>query len=164
MASERKRTITWHDPKIFAESAHLSGLEILQAMRDGTLPVPPYTELIGMRGVELEKGRVVFELNVGEFHYNPLGIAHGGVVSGLLDTVMGCALWSTLEGGMSYTTTDLHIHFVRPLTVESGVVRAEGKVVHAGRRSATSEGRAFDARGKLVAHGTCTCMLLPSSR
>jgi uncharacterized protein (TIGR00369 family) len=164
MTDERRRTITWHDPKIFAESTHLTGLEMLEGIRSGTLPPPPFAELLGFRCVKAERGSVVFEMKVQEFHYSPLNIAHGGMVSALLDTVMGCALWSTLEKGMSYATTDLHIHFIRPLTIESGIVRAEGNVVHTGKRSATSEGQAFDAQGKLVAHGTCTCMMLPSSR
>jgi uncharacterized protein (TIGR00369 family) len=164
MAHPRERTISWHDPRVFAESAHLSGLEMLEGIRTGKLPPPPFAELLGFRSVEVERGRVVFEMPVQEFHYSPLNIAHGGMVSALLDTVMGCALWSLLEPGMSYATTDLHVQFIRPLTIDSGVVRAEGHVVHAGRRSATSEGRAFDAKGKLVAHGTCTCMMLPSSR
>ena len=164
MSDARSRTIQWADPSIFATSTHLTGLEMLDGIRRGTLPPPPFAVLLGFRCAEAEKGRVVFEMPVQEFHYSPLNIAHGGMVSALLDTVMGCALWSTLDKGMSYATTDLHIHFIRPLTIESGVVRAEGKVIHAGKRSATSEGRAFDEKGKLVAHGTCTCMMLPSSR
>ena len=160
MTDARIRTVTWSDPAQFLAREGMSGLELLLAMERGDLPRPPIAELVGMRGVDFEKGRAVFELEVAEYHYSPLNIVHGGVQALLLDTVMGCAVQTLLDAGGGYTTTDLHVRYVRPLTVASGVVRAEGKVVHAGTRIATAEGTVTDARGKLVAHGSCGCLIL----
>ncbi len=154
------RTVTWTDPAIYASAADLSGLELLRAILSGALPRPPVAELLGMRGLEVERGRVVFEMEVGEYHYSPLNIVHGGVTATLLDTVMGCAVFTMLRAGAGYTTTDLQVRYVRPVSVASGVLRAEGTVVHAGSRVMTAEGRVTDARGKLVAHGGCGCLVL----
>jgi len=158
------RTVNWSDPAAYASARHLSGIELLRAILSGALPRPPVAELLGIRAVEIEAGRVVFEMEAAEFHYNPLNIVHGGVTSTLLDTVMGCAIQSLLAPGVSYTTTDLQVRFVRAVTVSSGLLRAEGKVVHAGNRVMTAEGRVEDQTGKLVAHGGCGCLVLPPAR
>jgi uncharacterized protein (TIGR00369 family) len=159
-AAPRTRTITWNDPAIYGAATHLSGIDLLRAMLRGEFPKPPVAELLDFRGTVVEDGRVEFEMQVGEFHYNPLNIVHGGMTTALLDTVLGCAVMTKLPAGVSYTTTDLHVHFVRAVTVASGPLRAEGNVVHFGSRIATSEGRVFDTKGKLVVHGTCTCLIL----
>lgn len=156
----RSRTITWHDPAIYGTVAHLSGIDILRAMLRRELPKPPAAELLGFDPTEIEDGRVAFVMEIGEFHYNPLNIVHGGMTTALLDTVLGCAVMTKLPPGASYATTDLHVHFVRPVTIASGPLRAEGNVVHFGSRIATAEGKVFDAQEKLVVHGTCTCLLL----
>ena len=154
------RTVSWTEPSIYASAAHLSGVDFLRAILDGKLPRPPIAELLGMRGVEVERGRVVFEMEVGEYHFSPLNIVHGGVTATLLDTVMGCAVFSKLDAGVAYTTTDLQVRYVRPVSVGSGTLRAEGTVVHAGSKVLTAEGRVMDSRGKLVAHGGCGCLIL----
>jgi uncharacterized protein (TIGR00369 family) len=153
------RTFSWHDPAIYASASGLTGLEFLRAIMSGELPRPPVAEMLGMRGVELERGRVVFVMEVGESHYNPLNIVHGGMTATLLDTVMGCAVQTTLDAGVGYSTTDLQVRFVRAVTVASGTLRAEGTVVHAGSRVVTAEGRVVDGAGKLVAHGSCGCVV-----
>jgi len=160
----RSRTLTWSDPSLYAAARHLSGIEFLRAILNGSLPRPPVAELLGIRAVEVETGRVVFEMEAAEFHYNPLNIVHGGMTATLLDTVMGCAAQTLLEPGVLYTTTDLQVRYVRAATLASGVLRAEGKVVHAGSRLITAEGRVVDAKGKLVAHGGCGCLILPPAR
>ena len=160
MTDDRTRTITWSSPAIYATRGDLSGLELLQAIQRGELPPPPIAKLLDMRIVEVEKGRVLFELVVAEFHYSPLNMVHGGVAAALLDTVMGCAVQAMLGARGGYTTTDLHVRYVRPVTVESRVLRAEGKVVHAGSKVMTATGEVLDARGKLVAHGSCGCLVL----
>lgn len=160
----RSRTITWSDPAAYTAARQLSGIEFLRAILSGALPRPPVAELLGIRAVEVEPGRVLFEMEAAEFHYNPLNIVHGGMTATLLDTVMGCAAQSLLEPGVGYTTTDLQVRFVRAATVTSGLLRAEGKVVHAGSRFMTAEGRVEDAKGKLVAHGGCGCLILPPVR
>jgi len=160
----RSRTVTWSDPARFAAARDLSGLDFLRAIQTGELPRPPIAELLGIFPVEVERGRVVFELEAAEFHYNPLNIVHGGVTATLLDTVMGCAAQSLLDAGVAYTTTDLQVRYVRAATVASGMLRAEGKVLHAGRRFVTAEGRVTDGAGKLVAHGSCGCLTIMPTR
>jgi uncharacterized protein (TIGR00369 family) len=138
------------------------GLSFLKAIIAGKLPNPPISELLGFHLVEAEKGRVVFE-GLPEFrHYNPIGTVHGGFAATLLDSAMACAIFTTMDKGESWTTLDLKINFVRPLTKETGPVRAEGRVIHRGRTVATSEGDLKDRAGKLYAHATTTCMIFPA--
>lgn len=160
MTEQRTRTVTWNDPAIYATRPDLNGLEWLQAVVSGELPTPPFGELLEIRIAEAERGRVVFTMPVLECHYSPLNIVHGGITATLLDTVMGCAVQSMLERGGGYSTMDLQVRFVRPVSVANGTLRAEGRAVHAGKRTATAEGEVKDESGKIVAHGTCGCLLL----
>jgi uncharacterized protein (TIGR00369 family) len=137
-----------------------TGLETIEAIFAGQLPPPPIAELMGFRGVEVEPGRAVFELEPGPQHYNPIGSVHGGVAMTLLDSAMGCAIHSLLDAGVLYATLEVKTNFVRPITVDTGLVRCEGTVLHSGSRVATAEGRVVDAEGKLLAHGTTTCLIL----
>ena len=137
------------------------GLGFLQAIISGKLPQPPIAELIGFHLAEAENGRAVFE-GLPEFrHYNPIGSVHGGIAATLLDSALGCAVFSTLHKGDTWTTLELKLNFVRPLIKETGPVRAEGRIVHRGRTVATSEGDLKDYAGKLYAHATTTCMIFP---
>jgi uncharacterized protein (TIGR00369 family) len=157
-----ERTYEWTDPAPFAGLVgQVPGLEILQAIGKGTLPRPPIMDTIGMRAVEAEQGRVVFALTPAPWHYNPLGTVHGGVLATLLDTATGCAVHSTLGAGVGYTSMDLSIRFLRPVTLDSGPLRCEGTVISQGRRAVVAEARVEDERGRLVAHATSTCLLLP---
>lgn len=161
---QRSRTFSWDDPA--ASAAHLgtrSGRDVLQAMIDGTLPAPPVMHMLGMDDMSAEDGRVVVHLTPQEFHYNPLGTVHGGVLSTVLDTAAGCAVHSTLPSGVGYTSLDLSTRFLRPVTVASGRLRCEGTVVSAGRRTALAEAKLFDATDRLVAHATSTCLLFGTS-
>jgi uncharacterized protein (TIGR00369 family) len=137
-----------------------SGLETIKAIFAGRLPPPPIAELMGFRGVEVELGRAVFDFEPGPQHYNPIGSVHGGVAMTLLDSAMGCAVHTTLPAGVGYTTQTLEVKFVRPITRDSGVLRCEAEVIHRGRRQATVEGKLLSEDGKLLAHGTSTCMIL----
>jgi uncharacterized protein (TIGR00369 family) len=149
------------DPRaVAAKGLQLSGLEYIRAMFAGELPLPPITDLIGFRGVSAEAGRAVFEMEPGAQHYNTIGSVHGGVALTLLDSAMGCAVHTLLEPGVGYTTLEVKSNFVRPITVDTGLVRCEGIVVHCGSRVATAEGRLTDAGGRLLAHGTTTCLIL----
>jgi uncharacterized protein (TIGR00369 family) len=123
-------------------------------------PIAPIAELLGMTAVRVDPGEVVLELTPGSQHYNPIGTVHAGVAATMIDSVMGSAVQTRLDPGVGYTTLDLHVHFVRALTDQVGPVRAEGRVVHLGRRTATAEGRVVDRAEKLYAHGTCTCLLI----
>jgi uncharacterized protein (TIGR00369 family) len=139
----------------------MSGLEHLEAIRDGRLPPPPIAELMGFDLVEVGVGRATFSIEPGERHYNPIGVVHGGLAATLLDSAMGCAVQTMLDPGVAYTTVGLNTSFVRPMTIDTGQVLCEGTVVHAGSRVATAEGRLFSVRtGKLIAHGTCACVIL----
>ena len=140
------------------------GLSFLKAIIDGKVPNPPISELLGFHLVEAEKGRAVFE-GLPEFrHYNPIGTVHGGFAATLLDSALGCAIFSTIEKGDGWTTLELKFNLVRPLTKDTGPVRAEGRIVHRGRTLATSEGDLKDRAGKLYAHATTTCMIFPAAR
>ena len=139
----------------------MSGLELLNAMIAGKLPGPPIMELLDFNLTEVEAGRAVFE-GVPQFrHYNPLGTVHGGYTATLLDSCMGCAVHTTLPKGIGYTTLEFKVSLIRALTKDTGLVRAEGKVLNAGRRAATAEGRVTDGKGRLLAHATTTCLIFP---
>jgi uncharacterized protein (TIGR00369 family) len=161
----RSRTITWEDPvETAARGAEMSGLDYLKAVGSGELPPPPIAALMNMEGLEVEEGRAVFAVTPGEFHYNPIGLVHGGVAATLLDSTMGCAVQSLLPAGSGYTTLEVKVNFARPMTRDTGRVLCEAKVVHAGRTVATAEGRVFaEDTGKLIAHGTTTCLLFSAN-
>ncbi|MGB2898756.1 MAG: PaaI family thioesterase [Candidatus Acidiferrum sp.] len=138
----------------------MPGLELLTAIMDGTMPAPPIQQTLDFRLVKVERGYTAFA-GIPKFgYYNPLGSIHGGYTAALLDSCMACAVHSTLEAGYSYTTLEVKINYIRPVTSETGEMRAEGKVIHSGKRIATAEGRLFDSAGKLYAHGTTTCLIL----
>jgi len=141
--------------------SQFSGLEVLQKMLDGELPYPPISEIISLRLTEVAPGRVVFESMPSEKYYNPAGIAHGGYAMTLLDTSMGCAVYSRLGPGIRHTTLETKVNFVRPITVATGRLRAIGTAVHTGKRTATAESRLVDNAGDLYAHGTTTMFLMP---
>jgi uncharacterized protein (TIGR00369 family) len=139
--------------------ASMNGLDFLQGLMDGRLPAPPFAELLGFRPVEVESGRVAFVATPDTRLYNPIGSVHGGYAATLLDSCMGCAVQSTLNAGDGYTTVELKVNFVRLISAGTGEVRAEGKVIHVGKQIASAEGRLTDARGRLLAHATTTCLV-----
>lgn len=139
---------------------HLSGLERMRAVVNGRRSAP-YGALVGFRPVEVEEGRVVFEGAPDETHYNPQGIVHGGYAASILDSCMGCAVETMLAAGVTYTTIELKVNFVRAMTAATGTVRAAGTSIHTGRRMATAEGRLLDENGRLLAHASTTCMVMP---
>ena len=109
--------------------------------------------------LEVEAGRAVFGCLPAEYHYNPMGSVHGGLAATLLDSALGLAVYSALEAGTGYTTVQLNIHLVRAMTVDTGYVRVESRVLHVGRKLATAEATIIDKQGKLYAHGSTTCMV-----
>jgi len=157
----RTRTITWDDPMTaLAQGADLSGLEFIRAIFDGKLPSPPITATMGFTGGAAEEGKVTFVGEAAEHLYNPIGVVHGGFAMTMLDSAMGCAVHTTLAVGEAYTTLEAKVNFVRPITLETGPVRCEGTVIHRGGKIATAEGRLIaEWTGKLLAHGTTTCMV-----
>ncbi len=160
--STHRREVVWQDPApTAAAGAEMSGIEYLEAIAGGGLPPPPMGVLMRLQPVSVEPGHAVFEGFPAEEHYNPMGTVHGGYAATILDSAMGCAVHSTLPAGVGYGTQTLEIKLVRPITAETGAVRCEAEVLHRGRSQATAQGRLVAAdSGKLLAHGTSTCMIL----
>jgi uncharacterized protein (TIGR00369 family) len=158
----RSRTCDWEDPAVSAAVVgRYSGLDFLREVQAGRLPAPPISATLGMTLEEVEHGRVVFALVPGEEHYNPIGSVHGGVYATLLDSAAGCAVQSVLPRGTGYTSLDLNVKFLRPVTVDTGTVRAVGTVLSSGRRTALAQAELFDAADRLLAHTTSSCLLFP---
>ena len=156
----RERTTTWGDPTISAgRVGRETGLALLRAMRDGDLPAPPILSTVGFELDEVEEGRVVFALEPGEHHYNPIGSVHGGVYATVLDSATGCAVHSVLPAGVGYTSLDLNVKFLRGMTTGTGRVTCEGRVVQRGRRTALADASLTDSQGRLLATATSTCLL-----
>ena len=148
-----------------AEMAELAGVDVMRGIADGRLPVAPISELANMWLAEVREGHVVFEAEPRFAHYNPMGTVHGGWFGILLDSAMACAVMTRLPRGHGYTTLEYKINLLRPVFEETGTLRAVGRSIHAGRRTATAEGRLEDRSGRLYATGTMTCMVmkLPAS-
>jgi uncharacterized protein (TIGR00369 family) len=142
--------------------AELDGFAQLQAIFLGDHPGAPIADTLGLDGFGGEVGAIHVELTPEYRHYNPLGTVHGGVLSTLLDTAAACSVHSTLSPGETYTSLDLTVKFLRPVTVESGRLRCEGSVIQRGRRTALAEARLYDAQRRQVAHATSTCMIFPA--
>jgi uncharacterized protein (TIGR00369 family) len=138
------------------------GLAFLNAIIDGTVPNPPISETLGFHLIDVTNGRAVFEGFPAYRHYNPIGTVHAGFAATLLDSALGCAIFSTLNKGDTWTTLELKLNLVRPLSKDTGPVRAEGRIIHRGRTVATAEGDLKDRAGKLYAHATTTCMIFPA--
>lgn len=137
----------------------MSGLEFVQGLAGGTLPLNTLAQTLRYDVTEAADGRVAVTVEPSEIHLNPAGTVHGGVAATLLDSCMGLAIQSTLEQGISQTTLEFKISLVRPITPETGLIRAEGVVLSRGRRVGTAEGRVTDVQGRLLAHGTTTCLI-----
>jgi uncharacterized protein (TIGR00369 family) len=138
------------------------GLGFLKAMIAGVIPQAPMFDLLGFRLVEAEHGRTVFEGSPAAGHYNPFGVAHGGLAASMLDSALGLAIYSTLPAGNAITTLELKVNLVRAITKDTGPLRAEGRVIHCGRTVATADSDLKDASGKLYAHANTTCMIFPA--
>jgi uncharacterized protein (TIGR00369 family) len=140
----------------------MSGLEFVQGLASGALPLNTIAQTLGYDVTEAESGRVVVTLEPNGDHLNPAGTIHGGLTATLLDSCMGLAVQSMLDKGISQTTLEFKISLLRPITTETGKITAEGKVLNCGRRVGTAEGRVVDSKGRLLAHGTTTCLIFSS--
>jgi uncharacterized protein (TIGR00369 family) len=143
-----------------ARIATLSGLEVMQLIAAGELPPPPIAALLGMEIEEVGDGFATFTLEPDSRMLNPIGSVHGGIAATLLDSCMGCAVHTTLPPGVGYTTAQLNLHYLRSMQPGMGLVRATGTVLHRGRKQSTAEAKLFDGQGRLLAHGTTTCLIL----
>lgn len=154
-----ERTFTWEDGAVWRSAHDLAGLECLERVISGEFPQPAMGRLMDIRLAEVSTGRAVFVSSPSDFHYNPHGVVHGGFAATILDSAMGCAVHTTLEAGEVYTTLELKVNYVRPLTIETGEVRCTGTVLNVGRTIALAEGRIEGADGKLYGFGTSTCLV-----
>jgi uncharacterized protein (TIGR00369 family) len=158
--TERSRTITWTDPaETAAHARSLPGLAALRAVLAGELAQPPIARLFGFTMTRVEDGLVEMQMPIGEHLYNPIGLVHGGTAATLLDSVMGCAVQSTLPQGTGYATLELKINYLKPITLATGHIIATGRLVSGGRRAAFADGEIRDAAGRLLATGTTTCAI-----
>lgn len=161
--NNRERTFQWENPMEGAKQAlQMSGLAYLQAMSDGQIPFPPLLHTLDFKPTLLEKGKVIFSFQPQEFHYNPIGSVHGGVISAILDSAMGCTLHSILEAGTGYTTLELKVNFLKAVTTKNEELHAVGKIIHAGGRTALVEAQLIDNNNTVYAHGVSTCMIFKS--
>jgi uncharacterized protein (TIGR00369 family) len=160
-AAVRSRTYDWSDPvQTAAAGASLSGVEFFTAILEGRIPVPPIMKTLDLDGVEFSEGRFGFSLVPMEFHFNPIGSVHGGILATMLDSACGCAVHSRLPAGVFYTSLDLSVKFLRPASVRTGRLSALGTVVHLGRRTALAEAQITDATGRIYATATSSCLIV----
>ena len=156
----RSRAYSWDDPAVTAAAARQrDGREFLEAILDGSLPGAPVARTLDFVPVSVQPGTVVFAFSPAEFHYNPIGSVHGGVIATLCDSACGCAVQSMLPAGTYYTSLDLSVKFLRPVSSGTGPMTCEGTVIHLGGRSALAQARLTDSAGQLYAHATSSCMV-----
>ncbi|TYO64686.1 PaaI family thioesterase [Bradyrhizobium hipponense] len=160
-AQRRQRVVDWQAPAPVAKAVTgLSGMDAMLGIRDGHLPPPPFAKLLGLTMAVVEPGRIVMELEPREDLENTIGLLHGATAAALLDTAMGCAISTRLEAGQGSVTLDLKLTFLRPLSVRSGMISAEGKVIKLGRQTSYCEGFVRDGKGALAVHATATFSMI----
>jgi len=158
---KRERIFTWDDPAETAgQAATMPGIDFLEAIVNGVIPAPPLMQTLDLKVGSIVKGKAEFTFQPQEFHYNPIGSVHGGVITAILDSAMGCALHSLLQAGTAYTTLELKVNFLKAATIKAGRLTATGKVIHAGGRTALTEAQLTDDTGAVYAHGVSTCLIL----
>ncbi|RTE88916.1 MULTISPECIES: PaaI family thioesterase [Bradyrhizobium] len=163
-AQRRQRVVDWQAPAPVARAAMgLSGMDAMLGIRDGRLPPPPFAKLIGFIVAVVEPGRIVMELEPREDLENTIGLIHGATAAALLDTAMGCAISTRLEAGQGSVTLELKLAFLRPLSVRSGLISAEGRVIKLGRQTSYTEGFVRDGKGALAVHATATFSMIGSN-
>ena len=153
------RTYSFHSiEESLNKAKDFTGLEYLQAMISGELTPAPAVQTLGMYGISCQEGEAIFGFIPEDYHYNAVGTVHGGVISTLLDTAMGCSLLTTLDAETTFTTLELKVNFLRAVTKDLGELVSLGKIIHAGRTTALVEASLVDADGKIYAHGVSTCL------
>jgi uncharacterized protein (TIGR00369 family) len=158
--TDQQRLVTWQSPSLYInQMRQMSGTEYINAVRAGDMPVSPMLKLLDIHGREWHEGYALFTVVPQEFHYNPMGIAHGGLACALLDTAMAVSVMTMLPQGVGYVTLEIKINFTKPMMSDSGEMRAEGRAIHVGSKTATADGRIMDANGVIYAHGTTTLLL-----
>lgn len=161
-SSLRETTVRWEDPAPgLAVLPTLSGIEFLKKMQAGEVPAPPIASHVAMELVEVGDGTVTFSCQPDESHYNPIGMVHGGLVCTLLDSALGCATQTKLPAGLGYTSIEIKVNYLRPVTSESGLLTCVGRVTKPGRRVTFAEGEVVDKNGKVVATASGSLLVFP---
>jgi uncharacterized protein (TIGR00369 family) len=161
----RSKEVTWYDPAATVTlGAGLPGLEFMRALSEGRIPPPPIARLLGMWPTKIDVGLVVFECTPDESAYNPIGMVHGGMLCTLADSAAGCAVHTTLDAGVGYSSIGITVNFLRPVTLRSGTLVATGRVVKPGRRVATATAEIVDGNGNLVATASSSCLIITPER
>jgi uncharacterized protein (TIGR00369 family) len=157
----RTRTVTWADPlAAHADANTMPGLAALQAMIDGHIPPPPIAVLLDLRLERVAEGLAVFTTRPAEYHYNPGGMVHGGLLAALMDSALACAVQTTLPAGQACVTVQLNLHLTRAVDAGTGELTCEARILHRGRQQATADATVLDAAGRLYCHGSATCTIL----
>jgi uncharacterized protein (TIGR00369 family) len=158
---KRAKTITWDDPQNNKREtiATISGLDYLKAIMENKISPPPVANLVGYKICDVDIGYAAFELNPAEYHYNPFATVHGGILSILLDSAMTTSVLTTLPKGISCTTIEIKVNFIKPVTADTGLLKCEASPLHVGKKIATAEGKLKDKNGLLYAHGVSTCSI-----
>ncbi|NMM50834.1 PaaI family thioesterase [Marinigracilibium pacificum] len=160
MKDNRSRTYTWNNPlEIFDKAMILTGIDFIKAMFEGEIPPPPIMNTLDFKMSELNEGNVVFEFHPGEYHYNPIGSVHGGVITTILDSAIGCSLHTTIQKNTAYTTLEIKINFLRKITQDTGILKTRTSIKHSGKSTALIESDLEDEAGKVYAHAVSTCMI-----
>lgn len=160
IGAARTRTISWEDPRtLFGIARTMSGLDFMRKIMRGEVRLPPIMELIDFQFTRVEPGEVHIGFTPQEFHFNPIGAVHGGVACTLLDSAMSCAIYAAIPAGTAFTTLQLNVHLIRGIGLETGTMRCEGAVTHCGTRTGTAEAKLVDAKGRLYAHASTTCLI-----
>ncbi|NAW50328.1 hotdog fold thioesterase [Elizabethkingia argentiflava] len=157
------RTYTWNNPIETAQKAKsMSGFDFLKATENGEIPPSPLVSTLGFDEykIDVKKGEVIFYFSPQEYHYNPIGTVHGGVITAVLDAAMGCTVHSLLPLGFAYTTLELKVNFMKAVTQECGKMRAKGSIIHSGKTTALVEADVQDENGKIYAHAVSTCLIM----
>lgn len=158
----RSKTVSWDDPRVSASAvASMTGLEFVEALVEGRLPPPPILALMNLVAASASTGEVEFRCTPDESHYNPIGTVHGGFVCTVLDSVLGCAVQTTLPEGTGYTSLEIKVNYLRPLSADSGELIATGRVTKPGSRAAFAEGEVRDGNGRLIATASSTLLVFP---
>ncbi len=159
-ATVRSQMISWTDPLIGSRAIkEMSGLDYLRSLRDGLTPLPPMYGLLNFRFLEVEVGHILFEATTAEYLCNPVGIIHGGFACVALDSATACAVLSLLSAHVDLTSLEIKVNFVRPVKLETGILKCEGRVIHTGQRVATAEAKMMDGNGALYAHAVSTLLI-----
>lgn len=158
--TNRSRTYEWDDPLAGASKARtMSGMEYLQAMNSGEIPLPPLLYTLGFSKPEIVEGEAIFLFEPQEYHFNPIGSVHGGVITAVLDSAMGCTLQSVLPKGTGYTTLELKVNFLKGINLRTPTLYSKGKIIHKGKTTALVEADLRDKEGTVYAHAISTCMI-----